>query len=166
MRAMIVVTCLVAALCGFPVRAQDAANPPDAHLGAAIDLLEATNAKANMVTIVDALTPVILGQVRAQNPRITDAIAQQFQAIFREEMIADLDSFVKLNAAIYEQHFTTEELRQLAEVYRTDVGKKYITTLPAIIKKSVPLGTAWGREAGARIAQRTLQRLRANGVNI
>ncbi len=166
MRTMVAVASVIAVLCGFAARAEDSASPPDPHLAAAVELLELTNAKTNMMTMVDAITPVILGQARKTNPKITDAIARQFQTVLREEITADLDDLMKLQATLYEQHFTIEELHALSDFYRSEVGKKYISTLPVLIKESVPLGAAWGREVGVRAAQRATERLRANGVDI
>src|ERR1700704_6721436 len=161
-RALIAMVAVLAALSSLPVRAADAVDAPDSHLASALDFLEATNAKANMAAVIDSLAPVVLGQIRAQNPNLSDAAIQQFLSAFREEMTASLDDLMKITARIYEQHFTEDELRRLAAFYDTDVGKKYISLVPAIIKESVPIGAAWGREAGARAAQRAAERLRAN----
>jgi uncharacterized protein len=162
--AAIIATALVA-LSLTPVRAADA-PPPDAHLAAALDLLEATNAKVTMMTMVDALTPVVLGQIRQQHKDLTDAALQRFQAAFREEITSGLDDLMKLTATIYEQHFSEEELHALAGSYRSDIGKKYIQTIPQIAKESLAVGGAWGREAGARAAQRAAERLKQEGINL
>ena len=165
-RVLFAVVAVLTVLSGVPVRAADAVDAPDSHLASALNLLKATNAKANMAAMIDSLTPVVLGQIRAQHPTLSDAAVQQFAAAFQEEMTASLDDFMKITARIYEQHFTEDELRRLTAFYDTDVGKKYISNVPSIIKESVPIGAAWGREAGARAAQRAAERLRANGVNL
>jgi hypothetical protein len=164
-RAIAVMVTLVTALCSFPVRAVDAVDASDSHLASALDFLKITNAKVSMAAMIDSLMPLVLGNVRAKNPTLSDAALQQFQSAFREEMTASLDDLMTMTARIYEEHFTEDELRGLTAFYDTDVGKKYISIVPSIMKESLPIGAAWGREAGARAAQRAAERLRANGVN-
>ncbi|HYK79072.1 MAG TPA: DUF2059 domain-containing protein [Micropepsaceae bacterium] len=164
-RALAAMVAVLAALSGLPVRAADPVDAPDSHLASALDFLKITNAKVSMAAMIDSLMPLVLGNVRAQNPTLSDAAVQQFQSAFREEMTASLDDLMTITARIYEEHFTEDELRRLTAFYDTDVGKKYISIVPSIIKESLPIGAAWGREAGARAAQRAAERLRANGVN-
>lgn len=165
-RALVAMAAVLALLSGLPVRAADAVDASDSRLAAAMDFLEATNAKATMTTVIDSMTPLFLGQFRTQNPALSDTAVQQFQSAFQEEMTASLNDVVMAIARVYEQHFTEDELRKLTAFYASDVGKKYISNVPLIIKESVPIGAAWGREAGARAAQRAAERLRANGVNL
>jgi hypothetical protein len=164
-RATAVMLIALVALGLTPIRAADA-PPADPHMAAALDLLAATNAKVTMMTMVDAITPVVLGQIRQQHKELTDAVLQRFQAAFREEITSNLDDLMRLTATIYEQHFSEEELHALAEFYRSDIGKKYIEAIPQIAKESVAVGGAWGREAGARAAQRAAERLKQEGINL
>src|SRR4051812_48123653 len=112
-RGMIVMVAAAVMLCGLPVRAADTAGAPDSHFAAALALLEATNSKANMATVIDSMIPLVLSQIRARNPSVSEAAVQQFQSAFREEMYANLDDLMKLTARLYEEHFTENELREL-----------------------------------------------------
>jgi hypothetical protein len=159
-----VMIAVVAAFCGLPVCA--ATEAPDSHIAAALELLEATNAKATMFTMIDALEPLILAQIRTRSPNLSDADLQQFESAFREEMMNSVDDVMTLTARVYAEHFTEDDLRKLVAFYGSEIGKKYILNVPLIIKETVPIGAAWGREAGARAAQRATERLRANGVNL
>jgi hypothetical protein len=165
-RAVALTLLLSVASYALPASAQSAAPSDDTHFTAALELMEATNAKTTMLAMIDTMAPLVLNQIRAQRPNVSTAALQQFQAAFREEMMDDMDDLIKATARLYEEHFTESELRTVTEFYRSDVGKKYIGAMPALLKESVPLGAAWGKEAGARAAQRAAERLRANGVDL
>ena len=154
---------LASALCVLPASAETTPNATDSHIAAALDLLAVTNAKATLTGMIDPLVPQFLSQVRKQYPRASAATIEQFQTAFREELTRDLDSLLMDSAKLYEERFTESELRALAAFYGSDSGKTY---MPVILKQSVPVGTAWGREAGARAAERAFVRLRANGVEL
>jgi|SRR5579871_2471070 len=154
---------LASALCVLPASAEPTPNSTDSHITAALDLLAVTNAKAALVGMIDPLLPQILSQLRAQHPHASSAAIEQFQAAFRDELARDLDSLLMDSAKVYEERFTEDELRALAAFYRSEPGKTY---MPLVLKQSIPVGAAWGREAGARAAQRALERLHANGVDL
>lgn len=154
---------LASALYILPVSAQPSPNASDSHIAAALDLLTVTNAKAALTGMIDPLLPQILSQLRAQHPHASSAAIEQFQTAFRDELTRDLDSLLMDSAKVYKERFSESELRALAAFYRSESGKTY---MPVILKQSVPVGAAWGREAGARAAQRALDRLHANGVDL
>jgi len=162
-RAVIFGAILASALSVLPASAETAPNATDSHIAAALDLLAVTNAKATLIGMIDPLVPQILSQMRTQHPHASTAAIQQFQTAFREELTRDLDSLLMDSARLYEERFTESELRALAAFYGSESGKTY---MPIILKQSVPVGTAWGREAGARAAERAVVRLRANGVEL
>ena len=154
---------LTSALCVLPASAETATNATDTHIAAALDLLAVTNAKATLTGMVDPLVPQFLNQIRAQHPHASAATIAQFQTAFHEELQRDLDSLLMKSAKLYEERFTESELRALAAFYGSEGGKGY---MPIILKQSVPVGVAWGREAGTRAAERAVVRLRANGVEL
>ena len=154
---------LASALCVLPASAETAPNATDSHIAAALDLLAVTNAKVTLIGMVDPLVPQILSQMRTQHPHASAGAIEQFQTAFREELMRDLDGLLMDSAKIYEERFTEDELRALAAFYGSEPGKTY---MPVILKQSVPVGAAWGREAGLRAAERAVGRLRANGVDL
>ena len=163
-RAAVLSLALMGALCVVPAAAQQ--QPADSHFTAALDFMDATNAKTNMLAAMDAMIPLALNQVRAQHPNANSNALQQFQTAFREELMGDMDRLIGASARMYEEHFTESELHSLTEFYRSDIGRKYVASVPVILKESMAIGAAWGRDAGARAAQRAVQRLHDNGVEL
>ena len=50
-----------------------------------------------------------------------------------QEMMAEM-------APLYARHFTTDEIRQMAAFYRSPLGAKILTTMPAVMGESMALG--------------------------
>jgi hypothetical protein len=48
--------------------------------------------------------------------------------------------------AIYEKHFTNEQLLGMIAFYNTDIGKTVIETMPEILTETLCLGEAWGAD--------------------
>ena len=165
-RAAVLTVALISAFYALPADAQNAATNDDPHFAAALELMDATNAKANMLTIIDTIVPLMLNQIRVLRPNVSADALQEFRTAIREELEGDLDGVMKDYARLYEEHFTESDLRALLQFYRSDVGKKYIDAMPALLKETAPIGAAWGREAGMRAAQRAIERLHAKGIDL
>jgi uncharacterized protein len=154
------------ALADPPAPPAAAAQTADSHLAAAIDLLDAQNAKANMTTMVHLLMSGVESSVRQSHPGASDEKLKLFNEAFEEEITNSTDDLLKLQAKIYAEHFSEDELRQLAAFYRSDLGKKYISELPVIMKETVPLGVQWGQMIAPRAINRAMARLKKEGVSL
>lgn len=60
---------------------------------------------------------------------------------------------------IYQRHFTAADIQGLLKFYRTPLGKKVITEMPATMAEGMQLGQQWGRER----AQTMLAQLQKEG---
>lgn len=158
-------------LMAFPALADDPASAApsaadakmDPRLAAALDLLEATNAKHNVSAVMDALTDTMLSQVKKDHPGADEKMQKAFASAFKEELATQLPELLKAQAAVYAEHFSEAELKALAAFYRSDVGKHYISEIPAIMKEIMPLAFKWGQGAGLSAAQKALEKLKKDG---
>jgi len=140
--------------------------PSQAGLATAMEVLEATNAKANVLRMVDIIMPQTLAIVRQQNPKLDDATLKSFEVAFREELQASLADYMKGMAGIYVRHFSEKELEGLLAFYRTDLGKKLISETPEVMKEGAALGESWGRNIAVTAAQRAVARLKGKDIKI
>lgn len=138
----------------------------DSHLAAAVDLLEAQNAKSNMKSMFNSLMSAVGSSVRQSHPGVSEDKFKLFTEAFSEELENSIDDLLKMQAKVYAEHFSENELRALAAFYRSDLGKKYISEIPLILKETVPLGVAWGQEVGPKAAERAMERLKKKGVEL
>jgi hypothetical protein len=149
-----------------PPAANSESQVTDSRLAAAMDLLEAQNAKANMKLIIDTFMKLTVTSLKQSHPDLSDDKIKLFTEAFTDEMKSSLDDLVKLQAQVYARHFSEDELHALAAFYRTDVGKKYISEVPQIVKETVPLGLQWGQSIAPKAAERAIDRLKKEGVQL
>ncbi len=147
-----------------PAAAQ--AAPTDARLAAAVDLLEAQNAKANMKSMMDTFMSTAANAVRREHPDISEEKLKLFTDAFADEMVNSTDGLLKMQAQVYAEHFSEDELRGLAAFYRSDLGKKYIAQIPLIAKETVPLAFQWGQSIAPVAVQHALEKLKKEGVTL
>lgn len=74
------------------------------------------------------------------------------------------DSVMPQLVDIYANHLTRDDVRQLLDFYGSDVGKKLVQTLPAVMKESAGAGQAWAQKHMPRIMGTLQARLRAEGL--
>jgi uncharacterized protein len=137
---------LLAALAvAVPAFAQTADSLPRDSVKIALirQILAETHAGDQAMVAIETSLPM----QRAANPRIP--------AVFWDRMLTetrahrgDLETAV---VAVYDRHFTADELRGLLAFYRTPTGRKLLQEQPAIIRESMEAGQQWGMEIGRRI---------------
>ncbi|MDR3528114.1 MAG: DUF2059 domain-containing protein [Rhizomicrobium sp.] len=154
------------ALIVSPCLADDAAPKIDSHLAAALDVLEASNAQQNVLAMVDALTPIMLGQVKKQHPDANEKVIVAFQGAFHDEMVASTGELMKMQAAIYAEHFSEADLKALAAFYRSEAGKRFVAEQPAMMKEITPVASAWGMQTAQRAIQRATEKLQKEGLKL
>lgn len=137
--------------------------PPDSHLAAALDLLDSNGSMKSVSNILDAIAPLQAQEIRRQRPNIDEATLASLQKAVKDEIVAREGEYKLIIAQVYEHHFTEEELRALAAFYRSDIGKKYVGTMPDLIKELAPVGTAWAEGVAADAIKRVLNRLKSQG---
>lgn len=119
--------------------------------------LEASIRELMEVSGVVDLGPQMMQQMMAplmqQMPNVPDDV---WKGIVGK---VDMNGLVDLSIPIYAKHFTKDELDVLVAFYRTPVGKKAISTMPAIMQEMMSVGQKWGQAE----AQRIFQELKALG---
>ncbi len=158
--------CLFLSLAAQQAAAQQTAAISPAHLALAMDLLDASNAKANILRMESLSEPPILQLVRKANPDVDAATLEAFRTAFHEEMQASMGGLMRQLAQVYARHFTDGEIHAVIQFYRSPAGRKLLAETPAVMQESVALGHAWGREAGLLAAQRAAARMKSKGIKI
>lgn len=145
LRAVIVLAvCLPAA-----ARAEPAAPAGDsARIAAARDLMEATGVTRQLDTMMEVMKKGFASGAQAQ----TEAAGQQASAEFdtavaqfmryKPDMVEDF-------AALYAETFTAEEMKAIADFYRSGPGAKFITAMPQLMQKGSEIGMKYALRAQA-----------------
>lgn len=137
----------------------EAPKPSDRQIAAALDLLDATNSMSNMTQLVDAMMSFATVQMKREHSGLDDAQIESFKKILSDELIAREPDYKRAIAVVYAEHFSEADLHALADFYRSDLGKRYIATLPAMIKEMTPAGILWGEQVARDALDKFLKTL-------
>ena len=131
----------IVALCfATPIRAEEtkpAADP--ARTAAARDLMEVTGVTRQLDGMMDAMSKGFAKGANADSSDKGKKLSQEFEAFmnkflgFKEEMMTDF-------AALYAETFTAEEMKQVADFYRSGTGAKFIQLTPVLMQKGAQIG--------------------------
>ena len=151
MRALWLVLVFVVANSGV----HQAAEPPErsTHAQAALDLLELMHVER---TVMDAVDIMLKAQMSG-NPSLVP-----FEDIMRAFLMKHLswESVGDDYIGIYTNAFTEAELRELVGFYRTELGQKVISTLPALMQQGAALGQAKVQEHKDELTHLITKRVR------
>ena len=131
------------------VAAAPAQSPPSTPspqaLAAAHELLVAMHAadtfKSFLPTFMQAMKPAIV-----QNRPDVESDYDTIIPLLLERANARLDEMLERMAPIYARNFTVDELKDVTAFYRSPIGQKLVSRLPAISKESFAVGQDFGRQ--------------------
>jgi hypothetical protein len=152
-----------AAACAAPVHAQVSTVAPVAGVAtpestvAARELIDAMNFRRMLVGMTSEMsrsmpefTKMMASQALDKQPGMTAekkaaALAKMredvprllaaMNAVFSDQAL--VDQMIDVSVNIYARQFTAEELRQIAAFYKTPVGVKMLTQMPALTQESM-----------------------------
>ncbi|MFA5958224.1 DUF2059 domain-containing protein [Hyphomicrobium sp.] len=116
------------------------ATPPDpARVAAARDLLEVTGVTKQMDGMVEAMSRGFAKGANADNSEAGKKLSAQFDSSmkklldYKDQMISDF-------ANLYAETFTAEEMKAVADFYRSGPGARFISMTPELMKKGAEIG--------------------------
>jgi hypothetical protein len=96
------------------------------------------------------------------SPKVLDMLPEEIMAVFD----ANAESFKDTIIPIYHRHFTADDVKGMIRFYSTDLGKKTIRVMPALIGESLTAGQQWGQSLGPVLIERVKARLKREGVEL
>jgi len=141
----------VVLMCAFGfsglAHAQDAAPAaPDAErVAAARDLMEVTGVTKQMDGMVEAMTRGFAKGAKSD----TSEQGRQLTAEFEENMkkfLAYKDEMLNDFAVLYAENFTAEEMKTVADFYRSGAGAKFIAKTPELMQKGATIGIKYSEK--------------------
>lgn len=145
MRSIIVALCIAIGFAA-PALAEDAQPPVDpARVAAARDLLEVTGVTKQMDGMVEAMSRGFAKGAGAENSEMGKKLSTQFDSgmkkllEYKDQMISDF-------AVLYAQTFTAEEMKTVADFYRSGAGAKFIAKTPELMQKGAAIGMKYSEK--------------------
>ncbi len=120
------------------------------------DIVSASGATRSFDGIVPTILQQALGMFTQQNPDLQKDLTASIQSIapeFEKRRVEIID----IVATVYAQRFTEAELKEILAFYRSTVGKKFVTELPAVLEQSFVKTQEWG----GKLSEQVVNRLRA-----
>jgi uncharacterized protein len=118
---------------------QPATPPEPARVAAARDLLEVTGVTKQMDGMVEAMSRGFAKGANADNSEAGKKLSDQFDSSmkklleYKDQMIGDF-------ANLYAETFTAEEMKAVADFYRSGAGAKFISKTPELMKRGAEIG--------------------------
>src|SRR5262245_22418803 len=113
-----------------------------------------------------ALIGQIIGVVRKAHSQIPkdklDALAGIVNAVIDE----NTPTFKQQVVSLYHKYFDHAEVKQLLAFYSTDLGKKAVRIMPALVQEGMEAGRKWGTSLGPEIERRVRARLKQDGYDM
>lgn len=105
-------------------------------------LLEVTEFKKTITKGGDAGFAMIEKQLEAQN--LTKEEMAEVKTAFMDYMdrVAEDPELLKKTTALYNEHFTPDELEELIVFYKTPLGQKTLSSLPDVMSQATQYSTA------------------------
>ena len=127
--------------------AQQATAPDAARIAAAKDLMEVTGVNKQLDGMIAAMAQGFrTGATDAAGAAAAEAAGKEFDShmarlmTYREAMLNDF-------AALYAEKFTAEELKSVADFYRSPTGSKFIQVMPELIQAGAQIGMKYSEKA-------------------
>jgi uncharacterized protein len=142
-----------AVACGSPlaglVQAQQAAAPAQTvdpeRLAAARDLLEVTGVTKQFDGMMEAIKKGFANGAKAETSETGKQLSAEFDQgmekfmAYKQDMINDF-------ALLYAETFTAEEMKTIADFYRSGTGAKFISMTPELMQKGSTIGMKYSQK--------------------
>ena len=164
--------CLALVLLGtstgaFAQSTPSALTPQDPEkVALAVKILAETHVQDNMAQALDLLIPQMVAVVKRQSPNLSDATVKLLSDMMLQAMKDRLPKLMELNANVYAEHFTLDELKAIEAFDESPAGQKGIAETPKIMQEVAPIGAAWGAAAAQDVMAEVLAKLRAQGMKL
>ena len=140
---------------------------PDEALKKDIErLLEVTGAAQMGLQAANMVSGQILESLRSKPsipPRAIDVAKQVLDEEFKKAFAAP-DGLMAGIIGVYAKHFTAEDVKGLVAFYDTDLGKKMLGVMPALMRDSVMVSQQWAQRELPRIGRLLDERLKQEGI--
>jgi uncharacterized protein len=126
--------------------AEDAKPPPDpARLAAARDLMEVTGVTKQLDGVMDAMKQGVAQGANAENSANGEKMSAAFDAMMAKFFAHKADMMTDF-AVLYAETFTAEEMKTVADFYRSGTGAKFIALTPALMQKGAVIGMKYSEK--------------------
>jgi uncharacterized protein len=114
-----------------------------------------------------AVTQQMQQAIKAAHPDTPDRVFEVVRQVSEEELTKAFDgpnSLISQMVPLYAKYFTHDDIKGMLAYYDSDLGKKAIAAMPALLQDSMKISKAWAAAANPRIRAAINERLKAEGI--
>jgi len=106
----------------------------------------------------DALPPVIIENLKAKLPSLTQDHANQITNVIQDEFRNQEAAFLEHLIPLYDDSLTVSEIEATIAFYSSKEGQAIMKKLPAIVQRSSVVAQEWGTKIGNLIAEKAVEK--------
>lgn len=110
------------------------------RLAIALELVEVTQGEQLTLQIGQQMSPILVEEIRRNIPDMSaddTVIAEEMLGEFLGDFVGDL---IKWTAKLYADRFTFQELTEVLEFHKTEIGQKMISEMPRLMNEGARNG--------------------------
>ena len=158
---------VLAVLLSMSANAMAAEHEISPEKRAAIEkLLEVTGALERGKQFSSVMVAQLTETLRATHANIPQKALDILPEVVNGVVADNIGTFKEAIIHIYDEHLTLEDVEGLNRFYSTDLGRKIVRTLPALMQESIVAGQKWGQALGPEIARRIQARFQKEGISL
>lgn len=143
------------------------AQPSPEALEAGRALVEAAGARGQVEAALIGMRGQIVAGIRRNNPGLTDAaVGEIVDEFMMPEFRARAPELLEFAARTWAERMSVEELRQVAAIFSTPIGRRLIEVQPQIAVQGARFGQEWGQRVAAAAFAKHRETLRARGLTL
>lgn len=127
-----------------------AAAPDPARVAAARDLLEVTGVTKQMDGMVEAMSRGFAKGAKADTSAAGKKLSAEFNASMKK-LLEYKDQMISDFADLYAETFTAEEMKAVADFYRSGAGAKFISMTPDLMRKGAEIGMKYSQKIAEEV---------------
>jgi hypothetical protein len=146
-------------------RTKPIAEVDPVRLAAARELLAATNTDAQFATVIPMMFAQLKQSIPPSGPKMQEELDKVFDEI-QKQFIDRRSDVLDQIAALYARKFTADEMKGLAELYRSPLAQKFITAMPELTAEAMMIGNVWGRQIAMDAERKVRDEMRRRGFDL
>jgi uncharacterized protein len=116
--------------------------------------------------VIPAIKKQLIALIKKSAPKIKPNHMAESEKILDEMFSGMPKAFMKMAVPLYHHHLTKEEVRGLANFYKTPVGRSVIKKMPVITQQAQKLGALLGQKLAIDAFNKSKERLRKRGYKL
>jgi hypothetical protein len=148
-----------------PAAAPSADGVEPDRLAAARDLLQATNTEAQFATVIPMMFSQLKQSIPPSGPKMQEELDQVFDEV-QKQFIERRREVLDQIAILYARKFSAEEMKTLADFYRSPIAQKFVTAIPELTADAMKIGNVWGRQIAMDAERKVRDEMRRRGFDL